>query len=225
MESPATIAGNALAFPHPTSFYLAGKSGSGKTQFIATYLRHTSHKFDTVQVCSRERQEAFENLPGKLGNPNLCVITHPPGIIPTTLYESFDPSKRNLLIVDDLFSEAFNSEQIKQVFVSGRHRNITVFLTSQNVFPPGGKHARNITLNANYIVIFRTRDLNQLSVLSRQIFGHKTLIQEAYTDAVVRNQYRYLIVDCSSHHNVEGVRLRTNVFGEQPNVGIICYNA
>lgn len=213
-----------MEFPHPSSFLLAGKSGSGKTHFIVQYLRNTRHKFDAVQICSREKQEEFANLGEILRNPQLSVIHHPAGVIPPSLYDSFNPEERNILIIDDLFSEAFASEEIKQIFVSGRHRNITVFLTSQNIFPAGGRHARNISLNANYIVLFRTRDLNQLNVLSRQIFGKKLLIQEAYTDAIVRNNFRYLVIDCSSHHNQEEIRLRTNVFGERSGVGVICYH-
>ncbi len=129
----------------------------------------------------------------------------------------FDPTRRNLLIIEDLFAEAYASDEIRKVFTSGRHRNITCLLTTQNLFA-GGKQARNVALNAQYIVLFRMRDLNQVNLLSRQVYGNAKVLMPCYKDAILH--FGYLVVDLATHHSVEAVRLRTNVWGK-----VICYNA
>ncbi len=213
---PIIVDSAAVQFPQPTSLILSGKSGSGKTHFIRQYLNQTSHTFDRAIIIFREPDEFFTNhIPSQIPRTDLFH-----GEIPSDLYDMFNPKQRNLLIIEDMFTEAYESDEIRKVFTSGRHRNITCILTSQNLFA-SGKHARNVTLNAQYIVLFRMRDLNQISILSRQVYGEKnsTFLMRCYKDAM--KNYGHLVVDLSTHHSIEEIRLRANVWGGK----IICYNA
>jgi hypothetical protein len=176
--------------------------------------------YDHIIVCFREEQKDnffTQKLPSRYKRVDIYQDEIPP-----TLYEMFDSQRKNLLIIDDLFAEAFESEAVRNCFTSGRHRNITSFITTQNLFA-GGKYARSISLNANYLVIFKTRDLQQLQIISKQIFGDKKgdFLRAAYKDGIAN--YNYLIIDCSPHHNNEEIRVRTNVFSELPPNNIICY--
>jgi hypothetical protein len=83
--------------------------------------------------------------------------------------EEFDPSINNLLILDDLMQSCKDSMEIYNLFsVDSHHRNISVFLVSQNIFTKG-KCTRDLNLNSSYVILFKNlRDQTQINVLSRK---------------------------------------------------------
>ena len=64
----------------------------------------------------------------------------------------FRKNKRNLIILDDLINEALKSLKITQLFTRGRHNNIFVIYLTLKLFR---KNQRAISLNSNYMVIFK----------------------------------------------------------------------
>ena len=79
----------------------------------------------------------------------------------------FRKNKRNLIILDDLINEASKSLKITQLFTRGRHNNIFVIYLMLNLFR---KNQRAISLNSNYMVIFRnTRDNSEFATIEGQI--------------------------------------------------------
>ena len=65
-------------------------------------------------------------------------------------------------------------KHIAELFTKGsRHRNISVIYVVQNIFDQG-RETRNISLNAHYILPFKSpRDKQHISVLARQVHpGH-----------------------------------------------------
>jgi len=78
-----------------------------------------------------------------------------------------------------------SSKVIVDLFTKGsHHKNLNVILISQNLFHQGrGQH--NISLNANYIVVFRNpRDRVQIRNLARQVYhDDPKFLEEAYYDA------------------------------------------
>ena len=94
----------------------------------------------------------------------------------------FKKNKRNLIILDDLINEASKSLKITQLFTRGRHNNIFVIYLTLNLFC---KNQRAISLNSNYMVIFRnTRDNSQFATIEGQI--HPDIVKFliwAYKDA------------------------------------------
>ena len=63
--------------------------------------------------------------------------------------EDFDEKTNNLLILDDLMNECKNSIEILDLFnVKSHHRNISVFLVTQNIFTKG-KCTRDLNLNSS----------------------------------------------------------------------------
>ena len=79
-------------------------------------------------------------------------------------------SERNLVVLDDLIAQSGNDKRIAFLFTRGSHyRNLCVIYIVQNIFHQG-KKMRNISLNAHYIVLFKSpRDKQQISILARQI--------------------------------------------------------
>ena len=48
-----------------------------------------------------------------------------------------DEGRGSLIIIDDLMSDAYNSQVVNDIFSKGRHRNISIILVLQSYFPAG----------------------------------------------------------------------------------------
>ena len=79
-----------------------------------------------------------------------------------------NPGKGNLIIFDDLMTEAKCDQRIADLFTkSSHHSNISIVYLTQNVFPQG-KACRDIALNAQYLVLFNNPiDRQQVATLAR----------------------------------------------------------
>jgi len=74
------------------------------------------------------------------------------------------------------------------------------------------KHMRTISLNAQYIALFKNpRDNGQFAHLAKQLYPHNSCYAlDAYIDAT-REPYGYLLLDLRSEQD-EDLRLRTHIF-------------
>ena len=102
-------------------------------------------------------------------------------------------------------------KRISDLFPKGsHHRNLSIIYIVQNIFHQG-KEMRNISLNAHYIVLFKSpRDKQQISMLARQINPGK--VQEfmrSYEDAMSR-PHGYLMLDLKPTTSDQD-RLKTNI--------------
>jgi hypothetical protein len=107
-----------------------------------------------------------------------------------------DVSQRNLIILDDLMAQSAKDKSISDLFTKGsHHRNLFIIYIVQNIFHQG-KEMRNISLNAHYIVLFKSpRDKQQISMLARQINpGRVQEFMRSYEDATSR-PHGYFILD------------------------------
>jgi hypothetical protein len=92
--------------------------------------------------------------------------------------------------------ECVKNEDIMNLFTVGsHHKNTSVFFITQNLFSKG-KYAREISLNSNYLVMFKNpRDKLQLSILANQMYpNNKNFILESFADATFL-PYGYLFFD------------------------------
>ena len=114
-----------------------------------------------------EWQSAYENL----DIPNLHLEEG--------LSTSFDASKRNIVVLDDLMAET--DERVTNLFTK---KNTSVIYLVQNPFPKN-KESRTISLNSQYIVVFKNpRDVSQMTTLAKQMYpGRVKFVQEAFADA------------------------------------------
>ena len=81
----------------------------------------------------------------------------------------------------------------------------------QNFFNKN-KHIRTISLNAQYIALFKNpRDSGQFAHLTKQLYPHNSCYAlDAYIDAT-REPYGYLLPDLRSEQD-EDLCLRTHIF-------------
>ena len=82
-----------------------------------------------------------------------------------------DTDKHNIIVLDDLMSEANCDQHIADLFTKGsHHRNVSVIYLTQNLFPQG-KACRDIAFNTQYLVLFNNPiDRQQVATLSKRIF-------------------------------------------------------
>ena len=128
--------------------------------------------------------------------------------------------RNTLVVLDDMLTESNRNEQISALFTRGRHLNISVILLSQNLFHQG-KYSRDISLNVDYIVLFRnTRDTGQIMTLAQQMYPRvKKFLPWAYHDAVEKENFSHLILDLKPYTN-SVMRVRAKIFDLFPIVYI-----
>jgi len=190
---------------HPFTSIVAGPTGCGKTTFVVSLLRH-SHTLvnsppEKITWCYGEWQPLYSTLSAI--HPNLECVEGLPDL------SSFDPNNRNLVVIDDLMSET--DERVTKLFTKKSHHcNTSVIYLVQNVFPKG-KESRTISLNAQYMVLFKNpRDNTQVVNLAKQMFpGRVKYMQEAFRDAT-SVPHGYLFVDLKQS-TPEHLRLRSNI--------------
>lgn len=194
-----------LQLQHPFTATLAGPTGCGKTMFIFKLIEQAREMINPpparILYCYGEYQAIF----GKY--PNVEFIEGLPEM------GQFDGMEPVLLIVDDLMNES--EACVEKIFTKmSHHRNISIVYITQNIFPKN-KHARTISLNSHYMVIFKNpRDAGQFSVLARQMYpADSKFAVEAFKDAT-STPYAYLLVDMKPE-TYEKFRLRANIFPDE----------
>ena len=75
-----------------------------------------------------------------------------------------------MLVFDDLMAQATNRPLVSLLFTQGRHRNASVILMLQNMFPKG-KFNTDISRNAQYMALFRSpSDRKQIGIIAERKF-------------------------------------------------------
>ena len=90
---------------------------------------------------------------------------------PEDLDQWFGPLQGGLVVVDDLMEAGVNDKRVLDLFSKhSHHRNISVMLLCQDLFPPG-KFAKTISRNAHDMLAFRnSRDQVGMPTLALQAF-------------------------------------------------------
>ena len=190
---------------HPFTSIVAGPTGCGKTTFVVSLLRHSLTLInlppEKITWCYGEWQPLYSTL--STIHPNLECVEGLPDV------SSFDSKNRNLVVIDDLMSET--DERVTKLFTKKSHHcNTSVIYLVQNLFPKG-KESRTISINAQYMVLFKNpRDNTQVVNLAKQMYpGRVKYMQDAFRDAT-SVPHGYLFVDLKQS-TPEHLRLRSNI--------------
>lgn len=197
-----------IRFVHPSTVLVAGPTMSGKTQLVKQIIlqQMLSKPIDNIYWCYSEWQPAYTEIASKTP-AHLEFIQG----LPDNLYESISSKTCNLLIIDDLMSEAGNRQLTTDLFTKGsHHRNLTVLLISQNLFHKG-KEFRGVSLNSNYIIVFKNpRDRQQIKTFAQQVRpGNAQFVLDAFEDAT-SEPHGYLVFDFRPE-TPEELRIRTSI--------------
>jgi hypothetical protein len=89
------------------------------------------------------------------------------------------------------------NKEIQNLFtIHSHHKNISVFIMTQNMFSKG-PCARTIILNCLYLIICNNpRDAAQIRILSQHMFPERPhFLMHAYRDAVSSYDYGYILIN------------------------------
>ena len=183
-----------------------GFSFSGKTRLCINLLKKYFYKIDKIIVADCPNHHEISNE--KSIKSKVEILDHIPSI---------SEIKANyvghiVIILDDNYTKSFNSENVLSYFTAGRHNNISCILICQNMFFSQGKYSRDITLNASHIILLKMRDLTQIQILARQIFGknYSNRILEIYKFIQKNYKWGHLLIDVSQSSTPD-IELRSNI--------------
>ena len=202
-------------FQHPATMMVVGPTQSGKSNFVekllqSALIKYPSRKATRIHVFYTQWQPLYDRLRDTHGNR--IAFTQGLPEVDDNL-ESIDSKVNNVWVLDDLMDEAIQSPVISQLFTRGRHRNLSVILLLQNMFPKG-KFNTNISRNALYKVLFRSPgDRKQIDIVAEQTFAKdRGNFMKAYTKETEK-PFGYIILDnhprTTNEHQVVA-----NVFGD-----------
>lgn len=178
---------------HPSNIWIAGPTQSGKTDFASKMIRYRKHLFrppihDVVFVYS-----VWQPKYDQLRDEHVDDIVWVNGL-PQDPFKYFKKTP-GLLILDDSMveSEQRASDVIKWFTKGSHHRNVSIAILVQNLFP---KQLRDLSLNAHLLVLFNNpRDKSQVKRFIAQAFPEEgQRIKNAMAYAFER-PYRPLIVN------------------------------
>ena len=202
-------------FQHPATMMVVGPTQSGKSNFVeqllqSALIKYPSRKAKRIHLFYTQWQPLYDRLRDIHGN---CIsFTQGLPDVDENL-ESIDVKVNNLWVLDDLMDEAIQSPVISQLFTRGRHRNLSVILLLQNMFPKG-KFNTNISRNALYKVLFRSPgDRKQIDIMAEQTFAKdRANFMKAYTRETEK-PFGYIILD-NHPRTINEHQVIANVFGD-----------
>ena len=201
-------------FHHMFSMLVVGPTQCGKTYFVQQVLtknciEYPSEKPTQIYWFYNQWQPRYDALKRALKKRILFTQGLPD--LSEDLHE-INPEYNNILVFDDLMSQAIDSPGLSQLFTQGRHRNASVILLLQNMFPKG-KYNTDISRNALYKVLFRSPgDRKQIDILAEQTFAKdRPNFMKAYTKETEK-PFGYIILDNHPRTTSEK-QVVTDVFG------------
>ena len=195
---------------HPFTMVVSGPSGSGKSQWTRKVLNSSLIQPAPQRViwCYGQWQPLYEELKRTL--PFIEFVSGIPDLLNDSQY--IKASQRNIIIFDDLMSEAKCDQRIADLFTKGsHHRNISIIYLTQNLFPQG-KACRDIALNTQYLVLFNNPiDRQQIATLARRIYPLSSQIFIKRFEEATGRPFGYLMLDLKST-TPEHKRLNSDIF-------------
>ena len=191
-------------FQSPFTLILSGATGSGKTQWLLKFLKHTNELIDPspkkILYCYGEINDSIIKLKQE------GIETHN-GIPDATLI--MEQEKPLLLILDDLMLNVKN-DFLDLLFTRGSHNwDVNVIFVTQSLF---GRDIKTARANAHYLVLMRNPSGQlQIRTVGSQLFPKRlNYFLEAYNDAT-KNPFSYLVINM--HPNApEALRLTSKIF-------------
>lgn len=220
---PVRLDIDALKIMTPARIIISGPTDCGKSSLISQFIKfrhdifdcdfsriiycyppNTAHfKYDyltTLQTC-------FDKIELIEGIPNI---------------NDFHPDKPSLLVIDDLYLQAINSNFVYQLFIhNSHHLSVTVLLACHNIFEKG-RHSVTLNRNITYRVVFFDAANNYiLRLLGSQMFpdSANSLLHAMSKLNEVQPQARlkYLFLDLCPHSKRPlNLRIETNIFSKHP---------
>ena len=202
-------------FNHMFSMLVVGPSQCGKTHFVEKILtenciHYPNTKPNHIDWYYNQWQPRYKALQYALGD----AIQFTQGLpdLSEDLRE-ISPKCNNILVFDDLMAQATDSPVLSKLFTQGRHRNASVILLLQNMFPKG-KFNTDISRNAQYLTLFRSpSDRKQIDIIAERIFAKDRPNFMTVYGKVTAKPYGHVLIDNQPKTPIEK-QVVSEVFGQ-----------
>ena len=207
----------AIKLRSPALICLHGMSNTGKTFWAFDLIKYRnevfSHKMEHVIFSYNTHQPIYDVMAKSVKN-----ITFIKGV-PSEQYlrtfrEKVTADEHILLILDDQQASLDSEHMMKIATELNHHLNITTLLILHNIFGTG-RYSRTILLQTSYFCSMKNlRDQQQLSVLSRQIFGvgASGVINKCFDMLSELSERPYLLTDLHPQGGLKGNQYRLRSF-------------
>ena len=202
-----------LIFNTPTRLLVFGASNSGKSHLVENLVRLNHDNFHKIIICGtknklldfKETASITQHYSPRTKSREDQI--YDPFLDIEELNEGNTHSKQILMIYDDLLDVVYRSNTIANIFVKGRHHNLSIILILQSFFPKGG--GVNLTglfkSNATHYIFTRNASLGEMSCISSKIEFNKEckkFFLNLYKKIVLGVRYGYMCVqlDVSNEH-------------------------
>ena len=117
---------------------------------------------------------------------------------------------RNLIVLDDLATDASKDSRIPDLFTEGsHHRNLSVIALNQNLYFSKDPTQRR---NCHYLILFNNPvDKQPVMTLARQMYPHNPRELLSHFQVAISQPYGSLLIDLKPT-TPEALRMRTNIF-------------
>jgi hypothetical protein len=201
-----------LLFKIGSKIQICGSSGSGKTYWLSNYLLNIDNRFDEIIWVTNElssQQDLITKLEDKLGDKFILMIglKNNEQELKMMFKENHDEKKKTAVIIDDLMMEQGNFTT--ELFLAGRHLNITIFEIIQSIFT-GNKQSRNMQNNVQYYILFNFPDIISVVNLAQRLSSNKNdrdLIVKAYKDATSKKGGCLIIDTITNQYDMENSKI------------------
>lgn len=204
-----------VPFESPTSIFIVGVSGSGKSYLTRQILQHAGGMFKKPVVRILFCYGVWQKLYTDMKRENSNIEFHQGFPSKEELIEWGSNEGHKILVLDDLMIDAADSMETVHLFCVGSHHYIiTVIHLMQNLFHKG-KAMRTASLNCHYFILFPSyRDRLQIQTFGKQLYpGKSKYFMDAF-DKATSKPYGYLLVDLSPHSD-KSYQLRTDILPGQ----------
>ena len=180
-------------FRHKFSLLVVGPTQSGKTHFVQQILENDRIVYEKkrkrrILWCYTQWQEGYVALK-KLFKKEITFAHGLPKF--SDDLSEIDADFNNIIIM----AEAIDSPMVSRLFTQGRHRNASIILLLQNMFPKG-KYNTDISRNAQYITLFRSpSDRKQIGIVAERMFDKSRDRFMAAFYKETEKPFGYLLVD------------------------------
>jgi hypothetical protein len=204
---------NEIKIKIPMRMLIIGASGSGKTLCLMNLVTKMNSWNKIYLLAKNPDQPLYrwfiDNVRKIEKKNNVSILTVLDKLSDCPTVEMFDKKNNNLVIVDDFVNDEKKLQaKVIDLYIRGRHNNVSVVYLSQSYF----SIPSNIRKNADYIMLKKVQTLRDLKSIVREYSLNvkvKELI-EIYKKAI-SNIENFFLIDL--YTNDDNLKYRINFTG------------
>lgn len=131
-----------IKIPLPCRIMVDGMSGSGKTIWMMNFFDNTLGAFDKYYVFTAEPHQSIyqymrdrlKDAAKELNVPDRDVFEMHKTLNNFPVAKDFQRGTSSLVIVDDFMTDTKNLKKVENLFIKGRHRNVSILWLTQSFY-------------------------------------------------------------------------------------------